>query len=90
MIFHYYDLYGNQKFIPVTKNSLAFTYCQIPIIYRLSDVNKIILEKRDDSRFEIPALIMDEQNSALIFNRTGEIDCVYAHLTSEEIDMTDD
>ena len=72
-IFEYFDVHGELKQIEVKKNSLCFTYCQIPIIYKLSEIEgiKVVLAKGDILDFT--DLNIDSQTSKNIFERTGEI-----------------
>ena len=71
--FSFYDVYGISHEILLEKNTLAFTYCQIPVKYKLSEDNKIIITKRNGSAIEISGDTIDEVTSQSIFNRTAEI-----------------
>ncbi|MFT5266566.1 MAG: hypothetical protein ACI8YQ_005331, partial [Polaribacter sp.] len=54
--------------------SLCFTYCQVPIVYKASDVQSIKIFFTDASTEETKDLILDENTSKMIFERTGTID----------------
>ena len=71
--FHYYDVFGEYKRIMLKKACLAFTLCQVPIIYHQADNPHIELILKDDSKFRIDSLELDEKKSASIHNRTGDI-----------------
>jgi hypothetical protein len=72
-IFTYYDLAGNDQSINCKKNSFAITYCQVPFIYKLSDIKQINVHKINGEVIEINGLEIPEELSQSIFNRKGEI-----------------
>ena len=51
--------------------SLAFTYCQVPVIYREGDVPTIELEHIDGHRDLVPGTVLDRSTSAAILGRRG-------------------
>ena len=71
--FSFYDVNGISREILLEKNTLAFTYCQIPVKYKLSEYNKIIITKSNGSLIEISGDTIDKVTSQAIFNRTSEI-----------------
>ncbi len=78
--FKYVDIDQKTKVIHVEKDSLCFTYCQIPIIYKLTDNNglQVVLGKKNVSIFS--NLHLDLQTSKMVFERTGEIDHIIVSL----------
>ena len=72
-IFKYIDIHKEAKEIEVQKDSLCFTYCQIPVIYKLAaqDGLKVVFDK--DHVLESSDMHLDEQTSKKVFERTGEI-----------------
>ena len=71
--FKYTALSKQEKEIVLEQKSLCFTYCQIPIIYKLSAKNKLEVIYDDKSVMEFENLALDEKTSNQIFGRTGEI-----------------
>jgi len=71
--FNFYNVHGEKTTIPLEKNSLAYTYIQIPIIYTLSDKNQITITLNNDERKTINGSELKPDISRSIFNRTGEI-----------------
>ncbi|CAL2064785.1 hypothetical protein [Tenacibaculum sp. 190524A05c] len=82
--FNYRDINGNEKVIPLQENMLAFTYCQIPIIYKISDQNQIQIKKGEDE-IVIDGLMLDEDSSVNIFKRTGKIDVVVVNVRENHL-----
>ena len=71
--FNFYNINGEKTTITLEKNSLAFTYIQIPIIYTLSDKDQITITLKNDERKTIKGSDLNPDISRSIFNRTGEI-----------------
>jgi hypothetical protein len=66
------DISGITRSINLRPNSLAFSFCQVPIVYHQSQGNRIRLQLKNDT-VEINGLELDCENSKKIFNRTCEI-----------------
>jgi len=65
------DVHGERNNICLEKGSLGFTYCQVPVIYHLSEESKMALHYRDNMVKQIPGLALDQELSARIFDRSG-------------------
>jgi hypothetical protein len=79
-MFHYVTIHKEHIAFPPEPGSLCFTFCQVPIIYRLSHENKMEIEKKDGSVETKPSLHLDAETSTHIFNRTGEITKITVYL----------
>ena len=55
------------------KDSLAFTYCQVPIIYIKSTTNQMELFYENGTNEIVNSLALDIEKSKKVFQRTGEI-----------------
>ena len=71
--FRYFDVNQEQKSIELSINSLAFTYCQVPVIYEISDGNSVQIFKSNNTSEQLDTLIIDASTSEKIFKRTGEV-----------------
>jgi hypothetical protein len=78
-----FDLEGNSLVFPLEINSLAFTYCQVPVLYHLSEEQRILLNFKDGSKQKIIGESIDVLNSSEIFRRTGEITQIDVWLTPQ-------
>ncbi|MGL2963571.1 hypothetical protein ACSVH2_07095 [Flavobacterium sp. RSB2_4_14] len=74
---------GNTKTLTLESDSLAFTVCQVPIIYRISTSNKIELFYENGTNEVLNTLELNQQISNKIFNRTGEISLVVVYLSKD-------
>jgi len=71
--FEYMDINNELKTLKLEKNMLCFTYCQIPIIYKLSEKNHLKVIFNDSSIKESDGLNLDNNLSKSIFKRKGEV-----------------
>lgn len=71
--FTYIDISKEVKQIELEKDSLGFTYCQIPVIYKLSEKEGLTVQFSEDSVLEYDHLNLDVATSKKVFERTGEI-----------------
>ena len=78
--FQYVDINQKSREIPLIANTLAFTYCQIPVIYRIAESEGIELFYINGNSSSTDELSLDRNASHQIFNRTGEIDRIQVNL----------
>ena len=71
--FHYTNINKEETEIELQANSLCFTYCQVPIIYKLSDKEDLKVVFNNSKHVVFDALSLDVQTSKLIFERKGEV-----------------
>jgi hypothetical protein len=73
--FRYLDVDGNWQELTVPASALAFTWCQVPIIYQLDDQNSpsLSITKRDGVERVMAQLMLPTEESAELFQRNGEI-----------------
>jgi hypothetical protein len=71
--YFYYDLSSTKQKIKCNKKSIAFTFCQVPFTYSLSNTNSFIVHTKDDKKMSINGLEFGESLSQSIFNREGKI-----------------
>ena len=71
-VFKYVDINKNHREVDLNRGSMAFTYCQVPIIYCIGEKNSIeIFNKNEMDVCE--GLSLDAKTSEQIFKRTGDI-----------------
>ena len=72
-IVNFIDFENKPNSISLEKGNLAFTICQVPIIYKLSDKNQIEVSYKNNAIDTISSLTLSHEASQKIFQRTGEI-----------------
>ncbi|MBN2237185.1 MAG: hypothetical protein JW729_06470, partial [Bacteroidales bacterium] len=81
--FKYIDVHGQAKEIALEKDSLCFTYCQVPVIYKLSNENRIKIICEDAPTKVLDSLILDKSYSNRVFSRSGEVVKIIVYLLKE-------
>jgi len=71
--FHFVDVHMKHKSIELQENSLGFTYCQTPIVYKIGDSNSIEVFYSNGTDAVFNSNKLDVQTSQKLFLRTGEI-----------------
>jgi hypothetical protein len=71
--FQYFDFFGASHRLPLPPESLAFSYCQVPVIYRLGRENGITVVSADGREDKMRDLTLDAAASRSIFARAGII-----------------
>ncbi len=77
--FEYYDLNNELQTLELTKNQLAFTYCQVPIVYESSDNQRIVVQLLN-TQVEMGGHILTTELSGKIFSRTNHVQKVHVYL----------
>jgi len=73
--FRFLDIEGNWQELSVPAPGLAFTWCQVPVIYRLdNDVESALTISWDDGEEQhLPQLTLPTEVSAELFQRSGRV-----------------
>ena len=73
-VFRCFDVEGQACALPLPAGSLAFTLCQVPVVYRRSDgPARLRLWFQDDSAAEIAGDTLDAAHSADLLGRGGRL-----------------
>jgi hypothetical protein len=80
--FVYVDTAGQEQRLPIPAHSLAFTFCQTPIVYTLGNEDRIEVMFQDGRCETIPGTCLDQSLAQHIFDRTG-----YIHLVKVTIQV---
>lgn len=71
--FKYFDVWGVAHRLGLKAGELAFTYCQVPVIYRLARADSLVVIPASGARLRSSELRLDRINSRLIFERAGKV-----------------
>jgi hypothetical protein len=72
-VFEYFDLKGEKQEINLNEGQLGFTFCQVPVFYSVSSVDKITITKTDGTQINIAGNKLKIDWSASLFKRDGSI-----------------
>ncbi len=71
--FAYFDLAGGKQVLRLRAGELAFTYAQVPVLFRLAPANSLKVVRVNGQKQRFESLRLDAANSQEIFARTGTI-----------------
>ncbi|WP_372593839.1 hypothetical protein [Actinotalea sp.] len=72
-VFRYVDVAGKEQVLEMPAGSLAFTFCQVPVLYRRGGELGITLDLADGSSAVVDGPALPEEISAEVFRRTGAV-----------------
>ncbi|TVQ50465.1 MAG: hypothetical protein EA362_02315 [Saprospirales bacterium] len=78
--FRYFDIHQHQKSLVLQPGQLAFTLCNLPVIYENSSEEGISVHYANGKTEEINENILNKDLSKLIFSRTGKIEYLKVRL----------
>jgi hypothetical protein len=64
---------GEPIVMELEKGMLAFSYCQIPVVYELADKEEIVVQFTSGNTQVFPSLWLNKELSSEVFLRTGTI-----------------
>ena len=65
----------NQEIL-VEENALCFTYCKVPIIYKISDKSGVQVVFNDDKQIDSDKMSLDLKTSQSLFKREGNVNYI--------------
>jgi hypothetical protein len=85
--FRFLDVHGQWQELTVPPSALAFTWCQVPIVYRLHDEGPPVLAMtlRDGSTRTLPTPSLPAELSSELFRRSGRIRQISLDLPREAL-----
>ncbi|MEO1515508.1 MAG: hypothetical protein AAFV95_10855 [Bacteroidota bacterium] len=81
--FHYLDLQSDIQEIQLEEQSLCFTLCQVPIIYRMADQNELAVLDQHGQQTTSTNLALNPAKSRELFERRGSIRQVVVHIDKD-------
>jgi hypothetical protein len=73
--FEYFNVIGEKNSLPLTKDSLAFTYCQVPIIYtKNSSKTSIKVSYTNGQQKTLQTNSLDSETTLELFSRNNVIE----------------
>ena len=79
-LFDYIALPKKKESILISKDSLCFTYCQVPVIYTIADEDSMSVIFSNGSSKTFDTLSLDREISDHVFNRNGEVTQLNVHI----------
>lgn len=86
--FDYVDVHSEWQRLPLEKGCLCFTYCQVPVIYRLAESDSIEVVAQDQRIIRLESLALDALISEQIFGRAGEVQYLQVQISASRWSRT--
>jgi hypothetical protein len=83
-VFEYYNIKGELREVELQKGQLAFTFCQIPVIYKISAGDRISIVYTSGEQMEIGSSTIPREISMMIFKRNPTIEKILAEVDLQE------
>ena len=86
-MFRFLDVDGQWQSLTLPESTLAFTWCQVPIVYHLRSAGRpaLVITLEDGSVQTVPEQSLPAELSAQLFRRTGRIRQISLDLTRESL-----
>jgi len=85
-LFSFYNVNAKKEELKINNNQLAYTYCQVPIIYTITDGEpKIKLTAKEGERTRYYKNKIDSKMSRSIFSRSGTVEQIDVSINAENL-----
>jgi len=81
----YYNHNGDACKIEVPVSAIAFTYCQIPIVYEISNKRKVIINYSDGTNNNLTTNTLNILESKDVFKRSGKIQSILVQVLESDL-----
>jgi hypothetical protein len=82
-MFDFIDVNGQNQTIDLPPGSLAYTLCQVPIVYILSDDDRVEIAYANGHRQQLVGNRLDAEASRHVFCRDGHIERITVYTTAQ-------
>ena len=81
--FNYIDAIGNDSSVQIHEGQLVFTFCQVPVIYSISNEYKTVASLNDGTEMSFNQLGLDDTISQEVFKRSRKVEYITVHIKDE-------
>jgi hypothetical protein len=78
--FNHIDVHGQEQSIELLPGSLAYTFCQVPIVYTCSDDDRVDITYSNGRQRQVAGHHLDVETSGHVFRRDGHIGRVTVYI----------
>ncbi len=76
----YIDVDQERRELQLYQHELAFTFCQVPVVYAMAGKNSLDVSFTDGSSTSYDDLNLEAAISSKVFQRTGEVESIKVHV----------
>lgn len=84
-VFSYLDVHSESQTIEEGPGALIFTYCQVPIIYKVAKQDKLEVMLQDGTNVPYEGLFLDAKMSDQVFKRSGQVKMIYVNIKEKRL-----
>jgi hypothetical protein len=84
-VFNYVDIHKEHKQMEMQIGSLCFSYCQVPVVYKLAHESSIVVHFTNGKTKSFNSDSLDKETSTQIFERTGEVDHIIVEVNESDL-----
>jgi hypothetical protein len=81
--FRYVDVRGVEQVVDLPPSSLAFTFCQVPVVYRRGTALRLSIERADGVERVLSGAAIPAEVSAEVFRRTATVRAIRVTLPAD-------
>lgn len=81
----YVNTKGEKEAVVIDSNTLFFTYCQVPVIFLLSEKDGIEITKANGAVSKSESTMLNESDSIAVFQRNGDVKKIKVFLKEERL-----
>ena len=71
--------------IMLPEQALGFTYCQVPVTYKLSEKDSLSVQFEDGTAQKYDSSVLDKETSKAIFKRTGKVKEIAVEINKDHL-----
>jgi len=83
--FQYMDVFGQSQSVALEPGQMAYTYCQVPIVYTIGGQEKLVLHYTNGESLSFSSLEIPQAQSKEIFMRTGMVQSIEVTVTEKDL-----
>ncbi len=83
--FNYVNIFREKQTILLPEKSMCFTYCQVPIVYKITGTALMEVKFKNNRSRTFDSLSLDLNTSREIFNRSGKVMQINVHIKMSDL-----
>ena len=83
--FRYFNIEEKEKSVDLSDGSLAFTLCQVPIVYTISDKDYVVINLSSGETRTTEGRSIDKDTSHSIFSRSGYVSHIQVFIQEQSL-----
>jgi len=83
--FRFADVYQQQQEVELPAGTLAFTYCQVPVVYQIAAQESLVVHYTNGEKTTQDSLTLSKTDSEKVFQRNGEVSSVWVSMKEDSL-----